>query len=366
MKIADDDKLYEALDKWHDDDEYDKILSTIFEIPREQWSNKLWFRVISAYNNKSEFNQAIEELEKMQGHCIEAEDIAKWHYMYAYIFYSLDQYVMAKKFLDKAVEYAPDREDFQEFRQECQEYIDQKTDKIQAIFEYVKDWLANAEKELQEKGEKKDCEGVDFWALLSFPAAFKVFPGLPHCMGVKPFYKCATEEEKNELKEFLATKGITDYESTMEALSSFHAGSQYMDFVAIWNGESFDITELDVLSRSNVEACMFFGELIRDYVPENGIFAADITEMMMLLRMAYACDILTNTEYCQTALELADIAKKYYHSWQEYAIATFCGSAYDVYRIHHSNLKETINFMSRQLTLLPHLDYLYYNWEEED
>lgn len=110
---------------------------------------------------------------------------------------------------------------------------------------------------------------------------------------------------------------------------------------------------------------MFFGEVIRDYVPESGIHAADIVEMMMLLRMAYACDVLSNYDYSKAALELADMAQELYHSWQEYAMATFCGCAYAVYRSNYSNLEETINSMSRQLTLLPHLDYFYYNLERK-
>ena len=366
MKIADDDKIYEALDKWHDEDEYDKILDTIFKIPREQWSNKLWFRVISAYNNKSEFHEAIDELTELKEHCTEAADIAKWHYMFAYIFYMRDQYVMAKKFLEKAVEYAPEREDYQEFLEECEEYIEKKVDKARIVFEYAEEWLAKAEKELQEKGEKKDCEGVEFWALLSFPAAFRIYPGLPHCMGVETFYKCSTEEEKQELREFLATElGITDVESTKEAFTSFHCGFEYEDFVAAWNGEGIDVSQLDILKSSVYESCLFFGEVIRDYVPEGGIHAADIVEMMMVLRMAYACDILSNYDYSQAALALADWVQEIYHSWQEYAMATFCGIAYSVYRSSYSNLKETIEVMSKQLTFMPHLDYLYYNWEEE-
>ncbi len=49
--ISDSDKLYEELDKWHDDNEYDKIANAVMNIPHENWSNKMWFRLISAYNN---------------------------------------------------------------------------------------------------------------------------------------------------------------------------------------------------------------------------------------------------------------------------------------------------------------------------
>lgn len=33
--IKDNDPIYKKLDEWHDNDEYDKILETIYEIPKK-------------------------------------------------------------------------------------------------------------------------------------------------------------------------------------------------------------------------------------------------------------------------------------------------------------------------------------------
>ena len=90
-QIKDTDPLYDTLDVWHDEDEYDKILETIYAIPREQWSNKLWFRVISALNNKGEFTEAKKEIGALNDRCETPAEMAKLFYMLGYIFYKSDQ-----------------------------------------------------------------------------------------------------------------------------------------------------------------------------------------------------------------------------------------------------------------------------------
>lgn len=366
MKIADDDKLYELLDQWHEDDEYDNILEKIFEIPREQWSNKLWFRVISAYNNKNEFDNANAELSQLRPNCVSAEDVAKWYYMSAYIFYVRDQDVLAKWYLEKSLEYNPQYDGSLELLEEVQEYIDESVKKLELVLRLAEENIERYQKEILEKQELKKCEGGEFAAMLSFPACFGVAPGIPECMGLDFFYKCPTEDNKKETREYLRNRfGITDTESTMQAISRYNCGTEYMDFVSFWNNTpSFDIAQLNEAGLSAFESAKFFGENIRNSLGESGIFAEDINEMMMILRMAYACDILSNTDYCRTALELEDWAREYYHSWKEYVMAAFCGSAYAVYRESCMNLRDTVKFMTKQLALLPYLDCLYYDWEE--
>ncbi|MDE6724126.1 MAG: hypothetical protein K2J79_00830, partial [Ruminiclostridium sp.] len=83
--IKDDDAIYEKLDKWYDDKEYNKIADAVLDIPFERWSNRLWFRLISAYNNLKQFDKAGLELQKMKSRCESPADIAHWYYMNGYI-----------------------------------------------------------------------------------------------------------------------------------------------------------------------------------------------------------------------------------------------------------------------------------------
>ena len=80
-KISDDDKLYESLDKWFDDDEFAKIVEAVLGVPEEQWSVKLRFRLISAYNNLKEFAKSREQLIKIQPECKKPDELARFFYM---------------------------------------------------------------------------------------------------------------------------------------------------------------------------------------------------------------------------------------------------------------------------------------------
>lgn len=67
--IGDKDAIYNKLDKLCDQKMYDKIVETILDIPFERWSNRLWFRLISAYNNLKQFDKAELELKKIKDRC---------------------------------------------------------------------------------------------------------------------------------------------------------------------------------------------------------------------------------------------------------------------------------------------------------
>lgn len=365
MKIADDDKLYELLDQWHDEDEYDNILEKIFEIPRQQWSNKLWFRVISAYNNKEQFGDASKELQQMRPFCVEPGDIAKWYYMYAYMFYANDKEVLASWYLKEGLKHNAGHEACLELKEECDEYIERHMDIVKEMLERAAECIEKRQIEVLEKDELKACAGGEFAALLSFPACLRMVPGIPKCMGLDIFYKCETEEAKEETREFLKQYfGIVDTESVKQAWGRYRSASDYVDFTGFWDGKpSFDIRQLNEDGLSAFESAKFFAELFRNYVKDTGLYAVDISERMTLLRMAFACDILSNTDYCSAMLVLEDIAKEHYHSWKEYAIAAFCGNAYTVYSDTHMDLKQTVQYMNKILSVLPYMDWFYYQWE---
>ena len=89
-KIIPDSELFKQLDEWHDKDEYTKIVEAVLSVPRENWSNKLWFRLISAYNNLKKFGKALEELEKIAPLCDNPADKSRYYYMHGYIDYYND------------------------------------------------------------------------------------------------------------------------------------------------------------------------------------------------------------------------------------------------------------------------------------
>ena len=368
VKIADDDKVYELLDKWHDEDEYDKILEKIFEIPREQWSNKLWFRVISAYNNKEMFKEAAAELEKLKPQCELPGDLAKWYYMFAYMFYANNREVLALWYLKEGLRHHPGHEGSIRLKGECEEFIATQTKEVKRLVAMAAECIERRQKEVADSQELRECKGAEFAALLSFPTCIRVVPGIPKCMGLEAFYKCESEEAKKETREYLQKYfGITDKETTMKSWSRQRNESDFCDFKSFWNNEPrFDISKLTEDGKSAFESAKLFCEIFREYVEDTGIGAADINTMMTTIRIAYACDILTNTDYSSAMQALEELARKHYHSWKEYAIAAFCGGAYEVYCNSHMDLRQTINYMKQILSVLPHMDWFYYQWEKAE
>lgn len=365
MKIADDDKLYELLDKWHDEDEYENILETIFEIPREKWSNKLWFRVISAYNNLEQFEDATKELRQMRPVCVKPEDVAKWYYMYAYIFYANDKEVLAAWHLNEGLKYDSKHESCLELKETCDEYIEQHMEVINEILKQAVESIEKLQNEILKEHELKNCEGGEFAALLSFPACLRVVPGIPACMGLDCFYKCETEKQKEETRAYLKQYyDIVDVEGVKQAWGRICNAYEYEDIKSFWDGKAeFDITQFDEDGLSAFESSKFFAKFLREYLKDMGIYAVDICERMNLIRMAFACDIMGNTDYCSAMLVLEDMAKEHYHSWKEYAIAVFCGTAYRVYSDTYMDLKMTVKYMKDLFYMLPNMDWFYYQWE---
>ena len=58
-KVSPESPLFAQLDEWHDKDEYQKIVEAVLAVPHENWSNKLWFKLIAAYNNLEQYVKAM-------------------------------------------------------------------------------------------------------------------------------------------------------------------------------------------------------------------------------------------------------------------------------------------------------------------
>lgn len=80
--IADDDQLYEVIDKWYNEDKDYYIVDMLNMIPEKRWNWNLAQKYISACNNTHRYNKAIECLFKFK------DDVEKhssyWHYLYAF------------------------------------------------------------------------------------------------------------------------------------------------------------------------------------------------------------------------------------------------------------------------------------------
>lgn len=363
--IKDTDPLYETLDQWHENDEYDNILNTILEIEREHWSNKLWFRVISALNNKKMFERAEEEISRLSERCEKPADIAKLHYMKGYIYYMTDREYRAIECYQKGMTADPENTaelSLQEDCEECQKYID---DNLKTLRDFAIALTNSISQVSVSQAEKEKVSGEKFTMFLAFLPGIRKVPQLERCIGFEKMFYKYEEEERGFVKEHLAEQfGITNYSSLKKYYTDNNVNYVYEDVCALKAGNlQFLPEDLTVEGRTVWKASVDYLSNILEYLPQGGIAAWDISETLGLARHAYGCSLLSDTEYTQILKELTDIAKQLYRSWEEYMAGLLFGAGYFMFRISELNLLEAIKMMTNMSKLVLDSDLPAICWE---
>ena len=365
--IMDNDPIYEKLDEWHENNEYDKILETIRAVPHGMWSNKLWFRLISALNNKRVFNEAREQLEQIYERCETPEEWGKYHYMLGYIYDIENLEIKALECYRNAMKADPKR-DLSEDCELCEQYIDNGLENIRTVVEkIVNDMTERTSKTSDE--DKIKLNDSEFTMMLSFLPAIRRIPQLDKCIGLDSLFKKYTGEEKEIVKDFLWNSyEIKDIESLKDSFRyEFNIDSRYKDIKAYMQGKAkFDVDkELTSEGKMAFNACKMFAETISDKIPESGFLAWDISERIGLLRLAYSCDLLTNSDYVSGVETFTDEAKKYFSSWKEYLISLLLGAGFYIFSISEFSFKEAFEFMCNMALIVLKGDAPDCKWNED-
>ena len=87
--------------KWSDEGEYDKIINEIKKLPKEELSFNLNNQLARAYNNVSEYDQAIKTL---LSQIYDGKGDAYWNYVLAYAFYFKNDKKQSLKHFEKSFE----------------------------------------------------------------------------------------------------------------------------------------------------------------------------------------------------------------------------------------------------------------------
>jgi len=102
--IADEDAIYDALDKWYDDNKHYYISEVIEQIPEKKWSRKLVIEYVCACNNTNAPKEAIECLKKFDSL---GNESGIWHYLHGYALYLLKQHENAISEFKRSLEIDP-------------------------------------------------------------------------------------------------------------------------------------------------------------------------------------------------------------------------------------------------------------------
>lgn len=369
-KILDDDELYCLLDEFYDNNEYEKIVAAVTEISREQWSVKLHLRLISAYNNLRQFDNSRQELEKLAPNCKTPAEQAKFYYMHGYIYYAQRKEMMAITFYNKGIAQDPDNTSGYDLDKEvetCRKRIEKDLKELGELSEHIYNDIKQVCSEKPES-EKADITDEEFTMYLGFLSAIRKVPGMERGVGFKDYFRKYEGADKEAVLKFLSMLGITDRESMLNFYQRdirCNLAGMYNDIPLYLAGKPrFELSELNEDGRGAfLDAAEFF-KPFNKYLPPAGIMAWDICEKVGFARLAYSCDIITNSDYCTIMMYADDTAREYFSSFEEYLLSLAFGCGVIAFHIDDS-IVGAMKYMRDMMPLLLHGDLPVIKWSKK-
>lgn len=182
-----------------------------------------------------------------------------------------------------------------------------------------------------EDDAKEILDPSTFCTILSGLPSFRRMPGVPEHMGFDDNYVCDTDEHAQELRDYLESVfGIRDAETLRtQRVEFFHFFNEYYDFACEWDGRpNFALEDLEDEARSNYIASRDFAYYLRDLVGPTGFLAWDVGERIMLIRAAFACGLIGETDAQSMMYEEGRIANSVFDNFLDFAISALCGCVY--------------------------------------
>lgn len=114
------DILFRILEQWHEEDQFQKIIDTIHDLPEEELDYDLKSHLARALNNNDEMEEAARVLLSIQE---EGKNDPLWFFRLGYAYYYLDREAEALPLFQRAHELNPEDEDTKLFIQWCEEEL---------------------------------------------------------------------------------------------------------------------------------------------------------------------------------------------------------------------------------------------------
>lgn len=240
---------------------------------------------------------------------------------------------------------------------------------VEKILDY-KGYLGNREK----KTNLHKVSREEFTLLLGGIASFRRVPGIPCHMGFEELYHCENEEAENLVKEHLQKMyDIEDEDSLLRTCYTTFSGSgEYEQFMTFWkNAPLFDISQLEPQGKQAFEKCKNIAGHFYPFLQEKGFYAWDISERIVICRLAAACGIISEEEFGEITDEWVRLAQVFYQSYEEYAISCLCGAIYQMARYEEPDLEGYLKLNIQILDILfgengPWYENSWYESEERE
>lgn len=347
--LSDLDPIYEKLDRWHDSESFDRIIYTILEIPREEWSSKLHFRLISAYNNKKDFVSALEELVNVRPKCESPQDLARFYYMNGYIYFMCDREMLALSYYKLGMIADPKNTSGLDLEKECRECTDYIEEDLSELHDVSLETVEKLAARCAEKADKLDSDDPSFAVWLGYLFSVRVLPGMKRSIGVDDIF---TEFEGEEREAVLKCLAENYHITSRETLMEFIRKDRYCNLTVMVNdaladisgSPRFDVSILDVMGRQVYENTVVFVRPFAEFIPRAGVLAWDINERNGLVRYAYSCGLLSREELVQAVMAMSESAKENFMSAEEYIRSLIFGCAVYAFDSDRWNIRGAVDF----------------------
>lgn len=327
----------------------------------ELLTNKLeeYFEQIGTYCNNGDYEKAREEIDRIEPYCQTPAEQARLHYSRGYLNYATVSQLMA--LLEYRRGLRADPADSRKLKKECK-YAEKLIKKEYAELTRVAADIANMIDlrfhEIAEE-EKKEVDERMFQLLLGFHQSIRPpridnsilgFPSKDIFLGFEEYFAKLTGEKQETAKRFLQeVYHITDRESFFNCMQN-NPSLQINDYLRDAAAYIKDKPEFAVDTLGEDEKLCFLAkaEFVKawiDYLPEAGVIAWDLSAKMGLLRVVFACDLITEDDYCSSMNALTKELKGGLSSFAEFAQSFTYGAALFFFKVKDMNINKATDFM---------------------
>lgn len=317
------------------------------------------FEQIGTYCNSGDYEKAREELDKIEPHCKTPADKARLHYSRGYLNYATVSQLMA--LLEYRRGLREDSSDSLKLKKDCkyvEKMIKKEYDELARVAENIANMINLRFHEIPE-GNKTEVDEQTFQLFLGFHQNIRPpridnsilgFPQKDIFLGFKDYYAKLTGEKQETAKRFLQeVHHITDCESFLTWIHS-NPNMQINDYLRdamayIKDKPEFDVDTLDEDEKLCFLAKVEFVKSFADYLPEAGVIAWDLSARMGLARVAFACDLINEDDYCSIMNALTRELKGGLSSFVEFARSFVFGSALFFFKVKSMNINKAADFM---------------------
>lgn len=356
--IPDNDKIFEALDKLYDEDNFDGIVKAVTKIPKENRSPKLWFRLIGAYSSSERFSEALRCLNEVFPLCKTNEEQARYWYQNGYIMYKTDHEFAARRLYQRGLEADPaDTLNLKAEIDECDAYLLEDLQKLGKTAALVKSTL---EKHCSTSVDrlKRRLSDEAFTVKLGFLPSIRRIPDAKKGFLPLDFLAVYSDKDKPAARKFLKDAlDITDLSSLQNALNGKITYNLAMVLHNVCSkvagNPDFEPEELGRDGQELFDDLTVFFSYILPFIPQKGGLAAwDISEKIGFSRIAFGCDLISENEYRAIMKSMANYAKENFSSFDEYLVSLVLGGATFMFFENNRSVKSSIDYINELMPLI--------------